>query len=92
MAGLKFIPLRTPGGELILESGLFVQIKKISATTQSDGTLRLHHYDDDSQPLSISTTQEQPENVAEETSLNDGNQLNTCDAEVYEKQFTNIDD
>ena len=27
--GIKFIPLRTPGGELIPGSGLFVQIKKI---------------------------------------------------------------
>ena len=27
-AGIKFIPLRTPGGELIPGSGLFVQIKK----------------------------------------------------------------
>ena len=31
--GIKFIPLRTPGGELILESGLFVQIKKRSSLT-----------------------------------------------------------
>ena len=30
--GIKFIPLRTPGGELIPGSGLFVQIKK---TTES---------------------------------------------------------
>ena len=28
-AGIKFIPLRTPGGELIPGSGLFVQIKKM---------------------------------------------------------------
>lgn len=27
-AGIKFIPLRTPGGELIPGSGLFVKIKK----------------------------------------------------------------
>ena len=34
--GIKFIPLRTPGGELIPESGLFVQIKKkkLSSLTQ----------------------------------------------------------
>ena len=28
IVGIKFIPLRTPGGELIPGSGLFVQIKK----------------------------------------------------------------
>ena len=27
-AGLKYIPLRTPGGELIHQSGLFVRIRK----------------------------------------------------------------
>ena len=32
-AGIKFIPLRTPGGELIPGSGLFVQIKKTAAAT-----------------------------------------------------------
>ena len=31
--GIKFIPLRTPGGELIPGSGLFVQIKKTAAAT-----------------------------------------------------------
>ena len=33
--GIKFIPLRTPGGELIPGSGLFVQIKKTVAFTGS---------------------------------------------------------
>ena len=28
IAGIKYIPLRTPGGELIPESGLFLRIKK----------------------------------------------------------------
>ena len=37
--GIKFIPLRTPGGEPIPESGLFVQIKrKLSSLTQQDST------------------------------------------------------
>ena len=31
--GIKFIPLRTPGGELIPGSGLFVQIKKTATAT-----------------------------------------------------------
>ena len=31
--GIKFIPLRTPGGELIPGSGLFVKIKKTAAAT-----------------------------------------------------------
>ena len=76
-SGIKFIPLKTPGGELILESGLFVRIKKTSTTTQSDGhTQGLHH--------------EQPGND-EEPSLNGDNQI-ICDAEVYENQFINIDD
>ena len=37
-AGIKFIPLRTPGGELIPGSGLFVQIKKtvVSVPDRSD--------------------------------------------------------
>jgi hypothetical protein len=36
--GIKFIPLRTPGGELIPGSGLFVQIKKtvVSVPKTSD--------------------------------------------------------
>ena len=64
-----------------------MQIKKIS-TAQSDGhTPGLHH--NDGQSLS-STIQEQPENDGE-PSLNDDNQI-TCVAEVYEYQFTNIDD
>ena len=33
--GIKFIPLRTPGGELIPGSGLFVKIKKAAAATGS---------------------------------------------------------
>ena len=33
--GIKFIPLRTPGGELIPGSGLFVKIKKTAATTST---------------------------------------------------------
>ena len=35
-AGLKFIPLRTPGGELIPGSGLFVKIKKATAATTEE--------------------------------------------------------
>ena len=34
-AGIKFIPLRTPGGELIPGSGLFVQIKKTAVATNT---------------------------------------------------------
>ena len=33
--GIKFIPLRTPGGELIPGSGLFVKTKKAAAATGS---------------------------------------------------------
>ena len=82
-SGIKFIPLRTPGGELILESGLFVQIKKTSV--QNDSTLGLQEI----QPLIVSSTSEQPGNVKDPS--NDNNQL-TCDAEVYDNQYTNIDD
>ena len=32
-SGIKFIPMRTPGGELIPGSGLFVRIKKAAATS-----------------------------------------------------------
>lgn len=32
-AGMKFIPLRTPGGELIPGSGLFVKIRKADAVS-----------------------------------------------------------
>ena len=35
--GMKFIPLRTPGGELVPGSGLFVRIKK-TATPQAGST------------------------------------------------------
>ena len=38
IAGIKFIPLRTPGGELIPGSGLFVQIKKTSGSATSNTT------------------------------------------------------
>ncbi len=34
--GIKFIPLRTPGGELIPGSGLFVQIKKTAGATEPE--------------------------------------------------------
>ena len=37
-AGIKFIPLRTPGGELIPGSGLFVKIKKKEATEPASET------------------------------------------------------
>ena len=35
IAGIKFIPLRTPGGELIPGSGLFMQIKKTAVATNT---------------------------------------------------------
>ena len=80
-SGIKFIPLRTPGGELILESGLFVQIKKTSV--ESDSALGLQQI----QPLS--STSKQPGNAKDPS--NDNNQL-TCEVEIYENQYTNIDD
>jgi hypothetical protein len=38
--GIKFIPLRTPGGELIPGSGLFVQIKKTAGATEPETSSR----------------------------------------------------
>ena len=40
VAGIKFIPLRTPGGELIPGSGLFVQIKKTATANASEASDR----------------------------------------------------
>ena len=37
--GIKFIPLRTPGGELIPGSGLFVKIKKAAAAVESESDM-----------------------------------------------------
>lgn len=39
-AGIKFIPLRTPGGDFIPGSGLFVRIKKTAAATKREATER----------------------------------------------------
>lgn len=40
--GIKFIPLRTTGGELIPESGLFVHINKEAAEDVQPSSLRMH--------------------------------------------------
>ena len=68
----------------MLESGLFVRIKKTSA--RSDSTVELQ----DVQPLS--NTSEQTENVDKSDSTNDDDNQLICDAEVYENQFTITDD
>ena len=45
--GIKFIPLRTPGGESIPESGLFVRIKKVEERHDHGGrTPSLRHQDE----------------------------------------------
>ena len=77
-SGIKFIPLRTPGGELILESGLFVKIKKM--TPESDSITGPQHIQPSSSAAPVMNT-----------SLNDSKQLIDV-AEVYENQYTNIDD
>jgi hypothetical protein len=69
LEGIKFIPLRTTGGELIPESGLFVRINKEEAEDVQPSSLRMRsanlrrqeELNDEIDPKTLSTIRENEE-------------------------------
>ena len=80
--GIKFIPLRTPGGELIPGSGLFVQIKKIviSVPKTSDSNVQKITQDQQIGGEEIAVVDIEEENYCgdEDTTLTDGFESETA--------------